>query len=632
MVKRLVRLHDGAVVESIDLPREGIVTIGRRPENSIVCADISVSGQHCKIHCKRVSASAVGPAASSSIVEVEDCSTNGTFVNAKKLPKQTREQLSNGDIMSMTKPASESELNLGDLKPRVQFRFEVVYPLEETPENIVDATCPGFVPHRQPSFQFSSLGHSLNAYQGITKDAEGFAQDLLVQEQQSKAKITGEFMLARRRLDEERTRAENLAKELQKANLALREEQARRTNAQDAGDKLQAEAVQLRAERRQLQDLRSAYDKLHDQNDSAEVELTALVQKIASLEASQERTKAEVERAQASSSNMQQQVEDLQARLQRAQEHGERLNGQRSDERARAEQTKQLLENLQKDMGNEKADRERLEDQQSLLAAELEGAQKAEGAVQELLTSTLAQHNSLKEQADAWQTEAAFARSEAQNAQCERESQFERVDSFRAAAKLFGESVRAQVDLWMQGLFEGSSNDSRRHSDAFTASRQVVQPTIDAIGATPPRSRFANGGESAKTERGVDETGGATSQEEESVATHAHAETPDRGDVESESLVRRDAFVEAPTPRRILESPLSEQAEAQSSLECEAQVPGPTLPPLAPPWSLQILGEAVHSPGAPGQAGALSVSPLPADTELLGDTAISPAPKRRRAS
>merc|ERR1719401_3332209 len=144
---------------------------------------------------------------------------------------------------------------------------------------------------------------------------------------------------------------------------------------------------------------------------------------------------------------MEQQLEELQSRLQRAQELGERLNGQRSEERARAETSKQHLESLQKDLGNEKADRERLEDQQTLLTSELEGAQKAESAVREMLASTLAQHNALEEQADTCQTEASMARSEAQNAQCDCEAQFERRDSLRCAAKLFGDSVRAQVDL-----------------------------------------------------------------------------------------------------------------------------------------------------------------------------------------
>lgn len=622
MVKRLVRLHEGVTVESIDLPREGVVTIGRRPENSIICGDISVSGQHCKIFCQRVSASAVGPAASSTIIEVEDCSTNGTFVNEKRVPKQSRQQLNDGDVMSLTKPASETELSLGEAKPRVQFRFEVAYPPEETPEN-VDATCPGFIPQRLPSFQASSLGLSMSGYQGSTKDAEGFAQDLLVQEQQSKAKITGELLLARRRLDEERSRAENSAKELRKAKTILEEERSRRTGAQDAADKLQAEAVQLRAERRELQDLRAAYDKLHDQNDVAEVELTTLVQKITSLEASQEKTKAEVEKAQASALNMQQQLDELQARLQRAQESGERLNDQRSEERSRAEQTKQYLESLQKDMGNEKADRERLEDQQSLLASELEGAQKAESTVREMLASTEAQHDALKEQALSCKTEADLARSTTQSAQCQRDSQFERIESFRNAAKLFGESVRAQVDLWMRGLVEGNSSDVQRHSDAALEAPRHVQHAVEAFGVTPPRRHLqtgCHGDESAKTERGVDEIGAATSQEEDSVATQAHAETPKRAD--------DSAGMEAPTPRRIIDSPGSQQIEQHSSLECEAEVPGPTLLPSAQPWSLQILGEVTH---APPQFRGPSVSPAAADTEL-GDTAISPPPKRRRAS
>merc|ERR1719215_1818587 len=54
--------------------------------------------------------------------------------------------------------------------------------------------------------------------------APGLTRDLLVQEQQSKAKITGELLLLRRRLEEERTRTEALRRELRKAQAAMDDE------------------------------------------------------------------------------------------------------------------------------------------------------------------------------------------------------------------------------------------------------------------------------------------------------------------------------------------------------------------------------------------------------------------------
>jgi hypothetical protein len=463
-----------------------------------------------------------------------------------------------------------------------------------------------------------------------------------VQEQQSKAKITGELLLARRRLDEERSRAELLTKELRKAKSLLEEDRGRRTSAQDAHGKLQSEASQLRAERRQLQDLRSAFDKLHEQKNTAEVELTALVQKMTSLEATEERTRGELERAQASNGNMQQQLEELQTRLHRAQESGERLNEQRSDERTRAEQMKQNVESLQKDLAHERAERERLDDQQALLMADLDRAEKAETAARELLSSTCAQHAELEDRTETCQSESAAARSSAQSAQLQHEAQLERMETFRSAAAIVGENVKCQVDLWMRGLLEESSEVQRRgHRDGGAAPRDalvsrgvVEEACIASVVNTPPRRRpnYDLSGASARTVRGEDdEAGEATSPEVDSVATQQpHVATPP----EAATVAAAAIGHEAPTPRRLADS--QSQLEESSSLQDGAQAPGPTLLPQTPgptvlpqalPWSLQVIGESLQQQPSPAR--------VPPDTELMAETAVSPvAPpsKRRRSS
>ena len=57
-----------------------------------------------------------------------------------------------------------------------------------------------------------------------------------------KAKITGELLLARRRLDEERSKSEALSRELRKAQKQLEEERKRRTAAAEQQQQSKAEA------------------------------------------------------------------------------------------------------------------------------------------------------------------------------------------------------------------------------------------------------------------------------------------------------------------------------------------------------------------------------------------------------
>merc|ERR1719359_1235111 len=61
-----------------------------------------------------------------------------------------------------------------------------------------------------------------------------FAQDLLVQEQQTKAKITGELLLSQRRLEEERQKAEIFAKDLRRIRQQIEDERARRKTCEES--------------------------------------------------------------------------------------------------------------------------------------------------------------------------------------------------------------------------------------------------------------------------------------------------------------------------------------------------------------------------------------------------------------
>jgi len=72
---RLVDLHTGAIHV---LPNEGSLSIGRRADNSIVIPVPAVSGRHCNLIC------------SDNSVEVEDVSTNGSYISNASAPRGQR--------------------------------------------------------------------------------------------------------------------------------------------------------------------------------------------------------------------------------------------------------------------------------------------------------------------------------------------------------------------------------------------------------------------------------------------------------------------------------------------------------------------------------------------------------------
>ncbi|CAE7267441.1 Chfr [Symbiodinium sp. CCMP2592] len=71
-VPRLVDLSSGQV---FPLPEDGIVAIGRRTDCEVVIPRSVVSGRHCVLLCKN------------GCVQLEDTSSNGTFVNETQVPK-----------------------------------------------------------------------------------------------------------------------------------------------------------------------------------------------------------------------------------------------------------------------------------------------------------------------------------------------------------------------------------------------------------------------------------------------------------------------------------------------------------------------------------------------------------------
>jgi len=106
-----LRHHDNLPVP---LPYDKITSIGRHRTSMVLCRnDPAVSAKHCQItKCDGFSS-----------MEVEDFSTNGTFVNGSRLGRGIRRRLSHGDVLSLTKPMDGTWGQTSD--EFTQFRVEL---------------------------------------------------------------------------------------------------------------------------------------------------------------------------------------------------------------------------------------------------------------------------------------------------------------------------------------------------------------------------------------------------------------------------------------------------------------------------------------------------------------------------
>ena len=80
--------EEGNLKKGSVIPVKGIITIGRKEDNSIILQDLHVSGNHAKLIVKN------------NVLLIEDLnSTNGTFVNDKKI--NGRVKLFSKDIVTI---------------------------------------------------------------------------------------------------------------------------------------------------------------------------------------------------------------------------------------------------------------------------------------------------------------------------------------------------------------------------------------------------------------------------------------------------------------------------------------------------------------------------------------------------
>lgn len=581
---------------AIVLPRTGTVTVGRRPGNTILCKDLAVSGQHCIIHC--CGGSADPP-------EVEDSSTNGSYVNEIKITKGQRHRLIVDDILSLTKPPDEP--GALDTPIRVQFRAEfreappplaaeaaaVARPLTRVPgaERDVPATAPDPKPQLE-------AGGALGAGAGDGWGAEGcFAQDLLVQEQQSKAKITAQLLQSQGKLEEERQAAEAASRELEKVRKQVAEERARRHEAEESRDRLATEAETLRAERRQLQELRVSHEELRQRHEVVQLELQTRQQKCTQLEATQEQLRRDLEKAVENHQKASQQHAELQTRVRQAQERSDRLEQQYAEAKREADWAQEEGGRLESELAAERKTREELEEQVSTTREQVAKAETSERTAREALDTATARRAELECQASSAHSDLEGARAAARQAQQRLTASKQLLERLHDAGKGLSAELKRRAEVWEKALVDSNF-------DGLEEAMASGGPTFAQITCqveTPPTKSQHEGGDTGKAPDAVE------NEPENRVAADvaAPAELELGGGPPAEIEQRPDAIF-PPAPSTSVLAPAATEPPVPAGEPREPSGGGPQQVAIDDDEDDELLAAAAREP--PGEAGSAHIA------------------------
>lgn len=364
-----------------------------------------------------------------------------------------------GDIVSLTKPIDE--LGGGDLPPRVQFRLD----FQASPEEEAGAKAACVQPLRQPAPTTDVPATSPDAkiVSGVEHGGLGtsapencFAQDLLVQEQQSKAKITAQLLQSQSKLEEEKQAAEAASRELDKIRKLVAEERARRHEAEESRDRLSAEAETLRTEHRQLKELRTSHEELKQRHEVVQAELKARQQKCAQLETSQEHLRKDLEKAMESHQKASQQHAELQTRARQAQERSDRLQQQYEEAKREADWTQEQCGRLESELTTERKARQELEEQVAKTKDQVGSAEASERTAREALDAATAKRAELECQASSAHSDMEAAKAAARQAQQRLTASKQLVDRLHEASHSLSAELKRRAEVWENALKEGN--------------------------------------------------------------------------------------------------------------------------------------------------------------------------------
>lgn len=118
---RLSPMNTLKALERVMSPQQPMISIGKDKSNDVTIRDALISREHCVLELDEERGA----------VYVLDCSTNGTFLNGVRLPKQTvgKVLLSHGDELLLKDPASGGHefgyiVNLNELSMKPETKLE----------------------------------------------------------------------------------------------------------------------------------------------------------------------------------------------------------------------------------------------------------------------------------------------------------------------------------------------------------------------------------------------------------------------------------------------------------------------------------------------------------------------------
>lgn len=336
--------------------------LGRKAACNVVLEDLAVSGFHCTIswHDSRL--------------VIEDRSTNGTFVNGEKILKGQRVVLHNGDTLACAKPkVTEEEVSL--------FRIENSSP------------CPAgaglaVAEYVEPTAALGPVS-MYDAGSAVYTDAG----QMLLKEQEERAKLTASLVVCQKHLAEQRRSGEALTQKVKSLEQQLQEERKHGATLQEQQSTYAGDLERHEQEKRTADEVRARRDELEKANTDLEVELSSKTRRL-----------QEAEKALAIS----------RAAQQAAEADAEQLRTEATETDARATAAAKQIESLRQERDSLAAENQRRQTEQGEQGRELEKVRAAAaqgeshgGALQAQLTAAQQEVGQLRDDRDQLHSQLA---------------------------------------------------------------------------------------------------------------------------------------------------------------------------------------------------------------------------------
>jgi len=302
-----------------------------------------------------------------------------------------------------------------------------------------------------------------------------FAQDLLVQEQQSKAKLTADLLVSQRKLEDERHTVDNLTRELRRTRQQVEEERLKRQDAEDSRTKLTSEMEALRVEARQLEEVTLAHEDLRVRHSTCEQELRKRLGRCEELETEQLQLRKELEEATEAQQKCAQQLAELQTRARQAQERAERLQQQHQEAQSEVERTTEERQRMEEELQEAATARAKLEEDVAASQAAVEKAESAERLTRAELDTATSKRAELECQASAAQSEADSARIAATSAQQRLAKSQLLGQHLSEAGRSLSAELKRRLELWDKVLLQGLPAAAQLFEEALAGD---VAPTF----------------------------------------------------------------------------------------------------------------------------------------------------------